>query len=251
MSATHVLVSIMLCMSIGKVMAAELKVFTAGAIRPVVDAVVPAFEKAESMQVRVESDTAGGLVRRVENGEAFDVLIAPSTALERLVKAGKLEPGSSRAVARVAIGVGVREGAAKPDIGSVPAFRQALLQAKSVAYIDPAAGGSSGIYLSRLFERLGIAGEVGKKSVLVQGGLAAQRLLTGEADIAIQQMSEILAVPGVTLLGPLPEEIQNVTVYAGAVAQKPASPAGAGKFIEMLTSDRVAPLLAEKGMQRP
>ena len=198
--------------------AAELKVLTAGAFKPVVAALAPVFEGQTGHTVRIENDTAGALARRIGNGEAFDVVVLTPAAMEPLEQAGRVARGSSVRLARVAIGVAVKQGAPLPAIGSESDFRQALLAARAVAYIDPAAGGSSGIYLTQLFQRMGIAAQIAPKAVLVPGGLVAQRLVSGEADLALHQISEILAVPGVTLVGPIPAVVQNYTVYAGGLA---------------------------------
>jgi molybdate transport system substrate-binding protein len=151
----------------------------------------------------------------------------------------------------VAIGVAVRQGTPLPDIASVAAFQRALLSARAVATIDPAAGGSSGIYLWQLFEKMGIAAQLKPKAVLVPGGLVAQRLLNGEADLAIHQISEILAVPGATLVGPLPAEIQNYTVYAGAVSAKARDAAASQAFLATLAGPAAAGVLKDKGMEAP
>jgi molybdate transport system substrate-binding protein len=120
-----------------------------------------------------------------------------------------------------------------------------------VAYIDPAAGGSSGIYLSQLFEKMGIAARIKPKAVLVPGGLVAQRVVSGEADLAIHQISEILAVPGATLVGPIPAEIQNYTVYAGGVATAARDAAAAQAFLALLGSAGAQAVLKDKGMEAP
>ena len=201
----------------GPASAAEIKVLSAGAFKPVVAALAPDFEKQTGHKVTIDNDTAGGLARRITGGEAFDLVVIPPGGVEPLVKAGKVVDGSAVRLARVAIGVAVKKGAPAPDIGSVAAFQEALLKARAVAYIDPAAGGSSGIYLSELFEKWGIADRIKPKAVLVPGGLVAEKLVNDQADIALHQISEILAVPGATLVGPIPREIQNYTVYAGAL----------------------------------
>jgi molybdate transport system substrate-binding protein len=120
-----------------------------------------------------------------------------------------------------------------------------------VAYIDPAAGGSSGIYLTGLFDKLGIAAQIRPKAVLVPGGLVAQRLVTGEADLALHQISEILAVPGVTLVGPIPADIQNYTVYAGALGAAARDAAATQAFLAYLDSADAQVVLKEKGMDLP
>lgn len=231
--------------------AAELKVLTAGAFKPVVAALAPVFEGQTGHTVRIENDTAGALARRIGNGEAFDVVVLTPAAMEPLEQAGRVARGSSVRLARVAIGVAVKQGAPLPAIGSESDFRQALLAARAVAYIDPAAGGSSGIYLTQLFQRMGIAAQIAPKAVLVPGGLVAQRLVSGEADLALHQISEILAVPGVTLVGPIPAEVQNYTVYAGGLAATSADLPAARAFLELLAGERAKTVLKDKGMEAP
>ena len=144
--------------------AADIKVLTAGAFKQVVLALVPDFEKTTGHKVTLDNDTVGALVKRIEGGEAFDVAILSPAAIDSLTKAGKIAPGAP-ALARVGVGVVVKAGAPPPDIATVDAFKQALLAAKSVAYIDPAAGGSSGIYVADLLDRLGIADAVKPKAL--------------------------------------------------------------------------------------
>lgn len=221
--------------------AQTLKVLTAGAMKSVVLAAVPAFDAREGLRTEVANDTAGGLQKRVAGGEAFDVIVLPMAGLEALARSGAVDPASVRPLARAGIGVAVRQGATRPDISSVEAFRQAMLGPARIAYIDPAAGGSSGIYLQGLFERLGIADAVRPRAVLVPGGLTAARLVSGEADIAVQQVSELLAVDGVSLVGLLPAEIQHHTVYGVALATRPTNrPEAARAFAAAL---RDAPAL--------
>ena len=232
-------------------LAAEIKVLSAGAFKPVVVALVPEFEKQTGHKVIVENDTAGGLARRIAGGEAFDLVVVPPGGIEPLVKAGKVVDGSAVRLARVAIGVAVKKGAPAPDISSVAAFQEALLKARAVAYIDPAAGGSSGIYLSELFGKLGIADRIRPKAVLVPGGLVAERLVNDQADIALHQISEILAVPGATLVGPIPREIQNYTVYAGALGTGARDVAAARALLAALKGPGAEAILKDKGMEPP
>lgn len=229
--------------------AADLRVLTAGAAKPLVLALAPAFEQRSGHRVVVENDTAGALLRRALAGERFDLIIVTSAGIEQLERAGRVAAGSARPLARVGIGVGVREGAPRPDLSSVNSFRDALLAARAVAVIDPASGGSSGIYLAGLFERMGIAAAMKAKSVLVPGGLTAQRVLSGEADLAVQQISEIVAVPGIVLAGPIPAELQNHTVYAGAVAAD--APDAARALLDWLGSAAAAGPLKSAGLEKP
>ncbi len=229
--------------------AAEIKVLSAGAFKPVVVALAPGFEKQTGHKVTIDNDTAGGLAGRITGGEAFDLVVIPPGGIEPLVKAGKVVDGSAVRLARVAIGVAVKKGAPAPDIGSVGAFQEALLKARAVAYIDPAAGGSSGIYLSELFVKLGIADRIKPKAVLVPGGLVAERLVNDQADIALHQISEILAVPGATLVGPIPREIQNYTVYAGALGTGARDTAAARALLAALKGPGAEAILKDKGME--
>ena len=157
-------------------------------------------------------------MKLIQSGEeTFDVAVLTPEAIDGLIKDGKVVAGSRADLAKTGVGVVVKAGAPLPDIGSVDAFKRTLLAAKSVAYIDPAAGGSSGIYVGKLLERLGIAKEVNAKAKLIHGGAVADHIADGEAEIGIHQISEILAVKGAVLVGPLPAEIQNFTVYSAGV----------------------------------
>ncbi len=129
----------------------------------------------------------------------------------------KLPPAAGSISPAVGVGVVVKEGAPKPDVSTVDAFKRALLAAKSVAYIDPASGGSSGIYIDKLLERLGIADQVRPKAKLKKGGHVADLIVSGEAELGLHQISEIVPVKGATLVGPLPKEIQNTTTYAAGL----------------------------------
>jgi molybdate transport system substrate-binding protein len=230
---------------------AEIKVLTAGAFKQVLLAMLPEFERQSGHKVMVDNDTVGALTRRIEAGEAFDLAVLTPTAVDSLSKKGKLVPGGGRNLARVGIGVVVKEGAPKPDIGSVDAFKKALLAASSIAYIDPAAGGSSGIYVAGLLDRLGIAAEMKGKSRLISGGAVAEHVARGEAELGIHQISEILPVKGIALVGPLPAEIQSYTIYAAGVGANARQADAAKDLLKALTGASVAEVLRSKGMNPP
>ncbi|MGN6459727.1 MAG: molybdate ABC transporter substrate-binding protein, partial [Pseudolabrys sp.] len=229
--------------------AAELKILTAGAFKQVVLALVPDFERRSGHKVTVDNDTAGGLTKRIEGGEAFDVAVITPRAIDDLITKGKMMPASRIALATVGIGVVVKEGTQRPDISTVEAFKNALLAAKSVAYIDPASGGSSGIYLDKLFERIGIADQIRAKAKLKRGGYVADLIASGEAELGIHQISEIVPVRGVMLVGPLPKEIQTVTTYAGGLSSGSKMPAEARQLLEALHDARAVEVLKTKGME--
>ena len=227
--------------------AAEIKVLTAGAFKQMVLALVPDFEKQSGHKVTVDNGTAGELKQRIEGGEAFDVAVITPGVIDELVSKGKIASGTKVNIASVGVGVVVKDGAPKPDISTVDKFKQALLAAKSVAYIDPAAGGSSGIYVGKLLERLGIAKEVNAKAVLVHGGEVATHVVDGEAEVGIHQISEILAVKGAVLVGPLPAAIQNFTVYAAGVAA--GDGAAAKSLVKFLAGPHAISIIKSKGME--
>jgi molybdate transport system substrate-binding protein len=235
----------------GSALALELKVLSAGAIKPVIADALPDFERRTGHKVTIENDTAGALARRVRAGEKFDLLVMPLPGLQQLAGEGAVLPAAMLPLAKVGIGVAVKQGAPVPVMATTADFRAALLAARKVAYIDPAAGGSSGIYLAQLFERMGIAQQIKPKAVLVPGGLVAQRLLNGEADLAVHQISEILAVPGVLLVGPIPAEIQNYTVYAAGLSARPESPGAAQQLLSMLAGPQLRAQLSAYGMEAP
>ena len=229
--------------------AAEIKVLTAGAFKQVLLALVPDFEKTTGHKVTVENDTVGALSKRIEGGEAFDLAVLTPAAVNELSVKGKFVAGSRQGLARVGVGVVVKEGAPKPDIGSVEAFKQALRAAKSVAYIDPAAGGSSGIYVAGLLDKLGLAAEVKPKAKLIHGGAVAEHIARGEAELGIHQISEILPVKGITLVGPLPAEIQNYTVYAAGLGANGKETEAARALLKTLSGSAAAAVLKAKGME--
>jgi molybdate transport system substrate-binding protein len=229
--------------------AAELKVLTAGAFKQVVVALVPDFEKQTGNTVVIENDTAGGLKARIQSGAAFDVAVITPAVLKELTTSGKIATGSNVNVASVGVGVVVKEGAVKPDISSVEAFKAALLGAKSVAYIDPASGGSSGIYIDKLLERLGIADQIRPKAKLKKGGHVADLIVSGEAEIGLHQISEIVPVKGAALVGPLPREIQNTTTYAAGMSASTQNKAAAQTLIQAFSGAEAAAVLKSKGME--
>ena len=229
--------------------AAEIKVLTAGAFKQVLLVLVPDFEKQTGHKVILENDTVGALTKRIEGGEAFDLAVLTPAAVNDLSTKGKFVAGSRTNLGRVGVGVVVKEGAPKPDISSVDAFKKTLLAAKSVAYIDPAAGGSSGIYVSGLLDKLGVAADVKPKAKLIPGGAVAEHIARGEAEIGIHQISEILPVKGITLVGPLPADIQNYTVYAAGLGANGKESEAAKALLKTLSGPAAADVLKSKGME--
>jgi molybdate transport system substrate-binding protein len=229
--------------------AVELKLLTAGAFKSTVVALLPEYERTTGNKVSVETETVGALMKRIEAGESFDVVVMTPETVDQLTGKGKVISGSRTNLARVGVGVMVKTGANKPDISTLEAFKKALLDAKSVSFIDPASGGSSGIYMEKLIERLGISDQVKPKEKLKQGGSVADYVESGQAELGIQQISEILPHAGVTLVGPLPKEIQNYTVYAAGIGAATQQGDAAKALIASLVSPSAQALFKSKGME--
>jgi molybdate transport system substrate-binding protein len=183
-------------------------------MRGVMDELLPQFERATKNQVEVSYDPAKLMMERIQRGEAADLAIMGGSGIEDLEKSGKIAAGSRRLVSSCGVGVAVKAGAARPDIGTVDSFKRALLAAKSIAYTEH---GASGIYFSKLIEKLGIADAIKAKAARQPGGLVAEIVVAGKADLAVQQIPELLVVKGVDLVGPLPKDVQQTTVSSGGV----------------------------------
>ncbi len=226
----------------------EVKVISGGAFKQVLTALAAQYEKESGNKVEITYRTVGQHLKLVGSGqETFAVAVLTPEAIDGLIKEGKVIPGSRTDLAKTGVGVVVKAGSPLPDISTVEAFKKTLLAAKSVAYIDPAAGGSSGIYVGKLLERLGIAKDINAKAVLVQGGEVAAHVVDGEAEIGIHQISEILAVKGAVLVGPLPAAIQNFTVYSAGVAA--GAGAGAKSLVQFLSGPHAISIIKSKGME--
>ena len=212
----------------------------------VLDELIPAFERAGGDRVAVSYDPAQVMLRRIKNGETADVAILGTSAIDELAKLGKIAAASRRVLSRCGVGVGVRAGAPKPDIGSVDAFKRMLHNARSVAYT---LNGASGIHFAGLIERLGIAAEVKAKAATRPGGLIAELVVAGEAEIAVQQIPEIMAVPGIELVGPLPRELQMITVSAAGIFADSKQPEAARALLEFLSTPGAARVMKARGLE--
>jgi molybdate transport system substrate-binding protein len=186
------------------------------------------------------------MLARIQKSETADLVITGSGAIDELVRQGRVLAESRRKLARCSVGVAVRAGAPKPDIGSVEALKRVLLGARSVAYTQE---GASGMHFSGVIERLGIAEEVQAKAVRQPGGLIGERVAAGSAEIAIQQIPELMAVPGIELVGPLPAEIQLVTVSSAGVFADAGDAEAASGFIRFLLTPAAARVMKAKGLE--
>lgn len=197
---------------------AKLKIMCARSMHEVVTALAYDFTHETGHETELGFGTVGALQQQLDAGETADVVISARAATAALEKAGKLAAGSRADVATVRIGVAVREGAAAPDMSTPEAFRQALLDARAVAFSDAAVGGSAGVYLARLFVELGLTDAIKAKGMPQQSGAeVAKRVANGEADIGLTLIAEIVPIAGVRVLGPLPPPLGNDTTYCAAV----------------------------------
>jgi molybdate transport system substrate-binding protein len=187
-----------------------------------------------------------GLLERLRNGEPADVLILTTEALDDLAAKGTVAPESCIHLARSFVGLAVKAGAVHPDISTEDALRKTLLGARSVAYSRI---GASGIFFAQLIEQMGIAPEVNARALVVPSGFTAERLVSGEADIAIQQLSELKLVAGVDLVGPLPLHLQTPGVFSGGRVAVSERAAQADALLKYLASSAVAPVLRESGLE--
>ncbi len=226
--------------------ATEIKVLTSNALRAVFGELAPAFERAHGKKISASFDPAQRMLKRIAAGERADVAISSAPAIDQLTNQGMIAAGSCRILARFGVGMAVRAGAPKPDIGSVEAFRRVLLDAKSIACTVE---GASGIYFTQLIERLGIAAQVNAKAVRRAGGLIGELVATGEAEIAVQQVPELMAVPGIELLGPLPPALQNNSVLAAGVFAASKHPQAATALIDFLATPDSLRVFKAKGFE--
>lgn len=241
------LAMVLVLLGTGTAGAAEIKVLSAGAVRAIVTELAQIFERETGHKVTLAFGTVGVTRKRLADQPA-DVVIMTDVAIDEASAQGAVVAGSRRDLARTGMGVGVREGAPKPDISTPEAFKQALLSASSLTYVDPAQGATSGIHFAGLLQKFGIADAVKPKTTLVPGGYPAQLVANGEVEMVVHQISEIVPVKGVTLVGPLPKEVQKVTTYSAGIATKAETPEAARAFVAFLTSPAVKPKFSAAGL---
>jgi len=232
--------------------AAEIKVYATIGMGSVLKELQPKFERASGHKLDITWGLAGALAKRVADGETPDALVAIRGGVDGLVKSGRIAEPSAATLALSGVGVSVRRGAAKPDISTPDKLKAALLAAKAIAYSDPAKGGASGVHFARVADRLGIADQVKAKSKHPEtAGLPGKLLLDGTADLAIAQVPELLEVQGTDLVGPLPGDLQNITVFAGGVVSGAKEPGPAAEFLKFLQTPEAIATIKAKGMEPP
>jgi molybdate transport system substrate-binding protein len=239
---------------VGRASAAEVRVMISAGFYGVYSELGPAFERASGHRLVTSrgpsmGDSPEAIPARLARGEAADVVILDGGAADELGRRDLVRADSKIELARSLIGMVVRAGAEKPDIGSVETFRSTLLAAKSIAYSDS----SSGTYLStKLFPRLGIADQIAGKSRKVRGPPSGEPVAAvvarGEAEIGFQQVSELIDVPGITFVGTIPAEVQQATFFAGALTRNVREPEAATALIRFLASAEAAPVILKAGL---
>jgi molybdate transport system substrate-binding protein len=221
----------------------EIRVFSTIGMRTVLEELVPGFELAHDCTVARVYDSSVAAMKRIAAGESGDVAVFTAGAIDDLIAQGKMLARTD--LARSFVGIAVRRGAPKPDISTPDTFKATMLVAKSVAHSKT---GASGLYFVSLMERLGIAGVISAKAVVIDGivGTLAAR---GEAELAVQQVSELMQADGIDIVGPLPDELQSITEFSAGVFSASAEAQLANAFVADLASPKHAALIRRKGME--
>jgi molybdate transport system substrate-binding protein len=237
--AVTAVAAIVVC-GLGQANASDIKFLSSAAIKPAMDVLAPQFERTSKNKVAAKYVLTPEVPNLIEGGEAFDVAIANPPHIDALIKSGKVVAGSRAQVARFGLGVGVRKGASNPDVTTIDGFRQALLKAKSIAYVG---AGTSGPFFVGVTEKLGIAKQV--KDKLRPGGVpdSLAAVAKGEAEIVVMPVPLILAASGVELAGAVPTEYQDhIVLVAGLATKAPEAKAGQALIQYLMSSDAAAAL---------
>ena len=225
--------------------AADIRMLAAGAVKDAFLELVPQFESSSGNKVTATWTGSADIRKRIAAGEAFDFVIVGAPDIDAFIRDGKMMPGSRVDIARSGVGIAVKAGSSRPDISSSDAVRKALLSARTVAYST----GPSGVYVQRLFDRLGIADQMKDKSRQTPPGVRVARFLAnGEAELGFQQVSELVHEAGIDFLGPLPAEIQNVTVYSSGIPLDSKAPEPAKALQAFLSAPAATTVFRKNGM---
>lgn len=230
---------------------AEVVVMSAGAVKTAFTAVSGAWEKRSGHGVKATFAPAGELRKKVAAGEFADVIIVPAEVIPELEKSGAIVPATRRDLGVVAIGAAVKKGAPVPDISTPAALKRTLTEARSLTYMDPQRGTSGKHFDESVLPKLGIRDAVRAKATLGEGGFIAEKVARGEVEIAFHQMTEMLPVQGVTIVGPLPRELQKLTVYSGAVMKNAKHPKEAQALLDYLVSADGRKAFLDRGFTAP
>ena len=255
-SRSEFAVVVVLCMTsvlvvVTKARADEIKVVTSGGFTAAYLELVPEYEASTHNKLATEFGPSMGTTHnaipiRLERGEAIDVVIMAGPALDDLIKQGKVRAGSRVDLVKSYIGMAVKAGAPRPDISTVDALKKTLLAAKSIAYSDSA----SGVYIStEMFDKLGIAAEMKDKARKIPATPVAEIVAKGEAEIGMQQISELKPVPGIDIVGPLPDALQKITVFSAGIASVSKEPEAAKALIKFLASPAARETIVNSGLE--
>jgi len=231
---------------------AEIKVLSTTAMKTTLDELAPDFERTTGHKLALSFGPSARIARQIADGEAHDVAIVTDHGFEELAKLGKLVPGSNADIAKSAMALAVQKGAPRPDISSSEKFKQAMLATKSLAMSNPVGGGQSGANLVKIFDKLGIGEQMKAKAVYGPGGpagLIGNFLLRKEVEVGIQQLPELMAVPGIDIVGPLPPDIQAMTVFTAGLSTGTKNVDGAKALIQSLRTPKAIAVLKAKGME--
>jgi molybdate transport system substrate-binding protein len=207
--------------------------------------IVPAYEAESGYRTVIEWTPTTVIMNKIAEGERADALVLIRDSMDKLVEQGLVDPATRIEVVDSRVGIAVPKGAPHPDISTPEAFTSALLNARSVAYSK---AGASGIYFEAMMARLGITDAINARATVIPAGFTAEKLTTGEADIAVQQLSELLVVPGIEIVGPFPGALQNVTHFSAAIMRDAVNREGAERFLAMLTEERAVAAYRASGL---
>jgi molybdate transport system substrate-binding protein len=227
--------------------AAELKIMSTVALTPALDELKLGFE-SNGNHLTIVYNTIAELKKRIDGGETADVIMLSRPILDEFAGQGKVVQGSVVTIGASYVAVGVRAGAPIPDISTVEKLKAVLLAAKSISYADPSKGGASGVHFAKVLDRLGIAEEMKAKTRLVPNAQAGELVARDEAEIGVAQASEIAAVPGTQVVGPLPGEFNSRIIFAVGIGSTCQNLSAAKALIELLASPAAAAVMKSKGM---
>jgi molybdate transport system substrate-binding protein len=254
----HVLITVSLAtlfssLAHREVSAAEVRLLAAVGVREIITELKPQFESETAHKLVSTFDASGRIVQRILAGEAFDLIILNKPAIDRLANTGKVNTASAKDIASSVVAAAVRKGAPRPDISTVEAFKSALLNAKSIARPSTTAGGASGDHITKVVERLGISAEVNAKSVFSErpddrSNMPGQLVASGRADLALHQLQELMAVPGLDILGEFPGELRGAFMFTAVLVIGSNQEAPAKSLVDFLRTPGSVSIMKAKGM---
>lgn len=233
-------------------LSSDLRVLSGSGVQPVMNEIIPQFERTSGHRVSIVYGTVGEMAGRVQKGEVADIVIASAPQIESLEKLGKVVAGTRTDLAKTGVGLFVRKGASKPDISSVEAFKRTMLASKSIGWNDPAAGAPVSIYMLGAFERMGIAKEMKEKTTAFKKRSERfEAVARGDVEIGFNQISEIVAASGVDLLGPLPAAIQHYTLFTAGIVASSANQEAAKALLAFVASPAAKAIMHARGFETP